>query len=80
MNKDIFVWKSYGDVTVYDVSTLEKRISLLELIRKAAYFLDSDCSDCNSVIECIDKVGEYAVTKPLNTVQDLQNLNDKGLP
>jgi hypothetical protein len=57
MNKDIFVWKSYGDVTVYDVSTLEKRISLLELIRKAAYFLDSDCSDCNSVIECIDKVG-----------------------
>ena len=59
----IFVWKSYGDITVYDISTGEKYSAVLKLVKESFVDFGQDLSECKTIFDCIwkavGKVGEH---------------------
>lgn len=53
----IFIWKSYGEITVYDISTKEK---YEEIMKRVKLFLKSksfDAYPCATLMDCVWSVG-----------------------
>ena len=54
----IFIWKSYGDIKVYDISTPEKYSEVLEDIKKIIQQLgESIPENLKSITDVLDNFG-----------------------
>lgn len=62
----IFIWKSYGDIEVYDISTIEKYKAVLNEILDICE--DYCIEDCDSLCRKVEYATEYG---ELNSVTNI---------